>query len=130
MFLKLEIIKKAVGLVLIIVTMNYGVMAMAYSLLVSSFISQIVNTWPNRKLLHYGYLEQLKDILPGILLAVFMGVAVSFLKYLPIHNILILLLQVIAAAVIYIGGSALLKIESFHYILAMIKPLLSKFTHK
>lgn len=130
LFLKLEIIKKAVGLVLIIVTMNYGVMAMAYSLLVSSFISQIVNTWPNRKLLHYGYLEQLKDILPGILLAVFMGVAVSFLKYLPIHNILILLLQVIAGAVIYIGGSALLKIESFHYILAMIKPLLSKFTHK
>lgn len=130
LFLKLEIIKKAVGLILILSSMKFGVMAMAYTSLALSFISQIINTWPNRRLLNYGYLEQLKDILPGILLAVFMGAAVSFLKYLPLNNILILLLQVVSGAVIYIGGSAVLKIESFQYILEMVKPLLSKFTHK
>ena len=44
-----------------------------YSLLLSSVISQIINSWPNRKLLGYGYLEQVKDFAPGILLAVGMA---------------------------------------------------------
>lgn len=43
---------------------------MAYSLILSSLLSQLINTWPNRKLLDYRYLEQLKDILPSILLAI------------------------------------------------------------
>ena len=34
-------------------------MAMAYSLILSSLLSQLINTWPNRKLLDYRYLEQL-----------------------------------------------------------------------
>ena len=50
--------------------MWFGVMAMAYSLLLSSVLSQIINSWPNRKLLGYGYLEQVRDFAPGILLAV------------------------------------------------------------
>lgn len=55
MFLKLEIAKKVVGIFLLILTMNFGVMAMAYSLLVGSVLNQIINSWPNRKLLLYGY---------------------------------------------------------------------------
>ena len=62
LFLKLEIIKKVIGLTLLFITMRISVMAMAYSLLVSGLLSQIINSWPNRKLLDYGYLEQLKDI--------------------------------------------------------------------
>ena len=50
-FLRLEIIKKIVGLAILLSTMWFGVMAMAYSLLLSSVLSQIINSWPNRKLL-------------------------------------------------------------------------------
>ena len=73
-------------MILLLSTMWFGVMAMAYSLLLSSVISQIINSWPNRKLLGYGYLEQVKDFAPGILLAVGMGVCVYFVGYLPIFN--------------------------------------------
>lgn len=72
-YLKLEIIKKIMGLTLLLLTYHISVMAMAYSLILSSLLSQLINTWPNRKLLDYRYLEQLKDILPSILLAIFMG---------------------------------------------------------
>ena len=61
LFLKLEIIKKSLGFGLLVSTMWYGVMAMAYSLLINCFLGQIINSWPNRKLLKYSYLEQLKD---------------------------------------------------------------------
>ena len=129
-FLKLEIIKKIVGIVAILVTFRISVMAMAYSLLVTSVLSQIINSWPNKKLMNYSYLEQLKDILPGIGLAVFMGVCVYCVNFLHLSNWLTLLIQVPLGAVIYIGLSALLKLESFTYCWDMAKPVIDKVFHK
>ena len=126
MFLKLEIVKKIFGMILLLSTMWFGVMAMAYSLLLSSVISQIINSWPNRKLLGYGYLEQVKDFAPGILLAVGMGVCVYFVGYLPFSTLTTLLIQIIVGATIYIGVSALLKLEEFEYLLGMVKSFFKK----
>ena len=126
LFLKLEIIKKAIGLTLILITMWLGVMAMAYSLLVSSVMSQIINSWPNRKLLNYGYLEQLKDILPNIMLAVGMGMCVYFIGFIPLPTILVLAIQVISGAAIYIAASAMLHLDSFEYVWGMVKPIFAK----
>lgn len=130
LFLKLEIAKKIVGMILLLSTMWFGVMAMAYSLLVSSVLSQIINSWPNRKLLDYGYLEQLKDILPGIILAVFMGFCVNLVSLLDLSNIVTLLIQIPLGAVIYIVSSALLHLESFKYLIDMIRPMTRKIIRK
>lgn len=130
LFLKLEILKKTVGVILLLSTMWFGVMAMAYSLLVSTIASQIINSWPNRKLLGYSYLDQLKDILPGIFLAVFMGFCVSFVELLGLPNILTLAIQVVAGAVIYIAGSFILKLDSFQYLFGIIKPVIVKILKK
>ena len=70
LFLKLEIWKKVIGLILLLATLFISVKAMAYSLLISTLTSMIINSWPNKKLLNYSFLEQMKDILPSILLAV------------------------------------------------------------
>lgn len=130
LFLKLEILKKIVGIVAILVTFRISVMAMAYSLLVVSVLSQIINSWPNKKLMNYSYLEQLKDILPGIGLATFMGGCVYCVNFLNLSNWLTLLIQVPLGAVIYIGLSALLKLESFTYCWNMVKPIISKIFNK
>ena len=123
-FLRLEIIKKIMGMTILLSTMWFGVMAMAYSLLLSSVLSQIINSWPNRKLLGYGYLEQVSDFASGILLAVGMGICVYLVGCLPLPTIITLLIQIMAGAAIYIGASALLKLEEFEYLLGMIKSFL------
>jgi O-antigen/teichoic acid export membrane protein len=125
-FLKIEIVKKIVGLFFLLSSMWFGVMAIAYSLLLSSILSQIINAWPNRQLLGYGYLEQVRDFAPGILLAIGMGICVYFIGFLPLPTIVTLLIQIIIGAVIYIGASALLKLEEFEYILGMVKLFLKK----
>ncbi|WP_448863845.1 lipopolysaccharide biosynthesis protein [Dorea sp.] len=130
LFLKLEILKKIVGIILLLSTMWFGVMAMAYSLLVSSVLSQIINSWPNRKLLDYGYLEQLKDILPGIVLAVVMGVCVYPVQWIGLSDSIILCIQVVLGAFVYIIGSVLLKLESFNYVWNMVRPYVLKILHK
>lgn len=130
LFLKLEIIKKVVGLILLAITVPIGVMAMTYSLLVSSLTSQIINSWPNKKLLSYSYSEQIKDILPGILLAVVMGCCVYPIQWIGLPDAVTLLIQVPLGAAIYVGGSILLKLESFQYLWGMVKPMLMRFVHR
>ena len=127
LFLKLEIWKKVVGLVVLLSTMWFGVMVMAYSMLFTSVVSQVINTWPNRKLLKYGYLEQLKDILPGIVLAAVMGIFVSLFNFLPLAEGVILIIQIPAGIIIYLLGSLLFRLESFEYLKNSIK---EKFIHK
>lgn len=126
LFLKLEIIKKAVGLVVLLSTMWFGVKVMAYSLLFTSVTGQIINSWPNKKLLEYGYLQQIKDIFPGIATAVFMGISVYFFKYLPIPTILILILQIVVGAVVFLGLSIGLKLDAYVYLTQMIRSFLNR----
>lgn len=124
LFLKLEIAKKIVGLTILLCTMWHGVMAMAYSLLLSSVLSQIINSWPNRKLLRYHYLNQLADILPALLLACAMGLAVYCIQYLGWGDLPTLCVQVPVGAALYLAGSALLRLDSFLYLRSTAEKLL------
>lgn len=124
LFLKLEVVKKIVGLVVLLTTMRFGVMAMAYSLLFTSVAGQIINSWPNKKLMNYSYLEQIKDILPGILLSIFMGVCVSAIQFCNFNDLVTLCIQVAVGAVIYIGGAKILKLEAFETIWEVVSPMI------
>lgn len=130
LFLKLEVSKKIIGFLLLIATMRLGVIFMAYSLLISSIINQIINSLPNYKLLNYSYLEQLKDILPNIVISVVMGIVINFIALIQIPKLLILLIQVILGIVIYLLLSVVFKNESLSYILEIVKPMLNKILKK
>lgn len=121
LFLKLEIIKKSIGVVTIIIAVKFGVMAMAYSMLITSFISQVVNSWPNKKLLNYSYLEQVKDMLPQIGLSLLMGMIVYFVSFLHLNSLITLLIQIPVGVIVYWLFSKLFHIESYEYIVGMLK---------
>lgn len=126
LFLKLEIIKKTVGLAALAATMFISVEAMAYSLLVTAVLSQIINSWPNRKLLNYSYLDQLKDMLPQIGLSCLMGAAVFCVTFLRLPDWLTLLIQVPLGAGIYAAGSILLRIDSWTYLKTVVRSYLQR----
>lgn len=119
-FLKLEILKKGIGLGLLLLTMRHGVMAMAYSLLISSLASQIINSWPNRKLLDYRYREQIRDILPSMLLSAVMFIIVWGTGLIHMSIVFKFIIQVLGGIAIYVGGSIIFKVDSFSYLLSMI----------
>lgn len=121
LFLKLEIIKKSIGVVTIIIAIKFGVMAMAYSMLITSFISQIVNSFPNKKLLNYSYLEQIKDMLPQIILSLVMGTIVYAVTFLKLSSVITLVIQIPVGVIVYWLGSKLFHIESYEYIVGMLK---------
>ena len=126
LFLKLEIAKKTVGMIVLVSTMWFGVMAMAYSLLLTNLTGMIINSWPNKKLLNYSFKEQMIDIFPTISLAIIMGITISVVGFLRLPDFLTLIIQVPCGAFIYIVGSKILHLDSFEYLLQIVKSFIEK----
>lgn len=126
LFLILEIVKKAVGITALLLTMRLGVYPMALSLLATSVLSQIINAWPNSRLLNYSYLRQLADLLPTIMLAAAMGACVYPVSLLGLSDIVTLVIQVPLGVLVYVLGSKLLRIDSFEYLMSIVKKLVRR----
>lgn len=120
-FLKLEIIKKVVGVTALIISVPFGVIAIAGIKIVTSILSTFINAYPNKKLLNYSYIEQIKDILSPLIMSAIMLIAVYFMKYLEINIYILLVLQVIVGAIIYIASAYFTKSDNLKYIIDTIK---------
>ena len=125
-FFKLEILKKSVSIAILLLSMRYGVIAIAISSAVYSFIATMFNASPNRKLLNYSYFEQLRDIMPSILCSLIMGALIYPLTFLHISNALIILMQFVAGMGIYFLLMIVTKSEAFAYIVSTFKHLVLK----
>jgi len=125
-FLYLEIIKKVLETAVLLVTMRYGVMAITWGLLFSGFVSVVINAWPNRRLLNYTILQQLRDAMPAMALSVLMALVIYPVTKTGLHDLVKLIIMVPAGAAIYVAGSVLFKVESFRYILEIAKKLLDR----
>ena len=126
LFLILEVLKKIVGIVAILSTMWISVMAMAYSVFFTTVICQIINAWPNKKLLGYSYLNQFRDMLPQIGMSLGMGAVVFVLQFLGLNDILTLFLQVPLGMILYWGMSKFFHVESYTYVVNTVKGYFSK----
>lgn len=120
-FLKLEIIKKCITILNIVITLPLGIYAMAIGQVASGFISTFINAFPNKKLMEYSYFEQWKDLFPSFIFSVLMGCLVYPIKYIALSPIFILLIQIILGIIIYVAFSKIFKIESYRYLLDTIK---------
>ena len=121
LFLKLEIIKKIMGMVFLLCSIPFGVMTMTYSLLVTTLLSTFINSFPNKTLMSYTYYEQIRDMCPSFLLSLAMCFIIYPIKFFISNDILLILIQIFTGALIYIIFSILCKLDSFNYIYAFIK---------
>lgn len=120
-FLILEIIKKIVGIIIIFITSRYSPYAMAVGVLITGIISSFINSYPNKKLLNYSYFDQIKDLYPAFLISLIMALSIYFIKFLSFSIIMTLILQILVGIIIYVLISYLFKVESFMYILGILK---------
>ncbi|MBO4950847.1 MAG: lipopolysaccharide biosynthesis protein [Clostridia bacterium] len=124
--LKLEIIKRVVGTVLIFCAVPFGVKVIAISLLVGNILSSAINAYPNRKLLGYSYRRQFLDVLPPMIMSTVMFFAVRIIMVLDLSNVVLLAIQIFTGLVVYVLMSIVTKNESYIYVLSIIKSFLKK----
>jgi O-antigen/teichoic acid export membrane protein len=122
-FLKLEIIKKIIGIAILSVSVYFGVYAIALGALISGIIGTFINAYPNLKLLNYSYREQAKDILPSLILSMGMGTVVYNFQWLHMSSWLTLIIQVLFGVFIYTAMSKIFKLECYIYLLDTFKDI-------
>lgn len=121
MFLKIEIIKKVIAFIILIVTVPLGIYGMVFGQIAVSLISTIINSSPNKKFINYGSIEQLKDIFPQLFLSIIMAIVVSLFTNISPNNLTILSVQCIIGVVAYLGLGICFKLKGFRIILGLLK---------
>ena len=124
--LTIEIIKKTIAIVIVMITASFGVKMIAIGSVVYSIIATIINSYPNKTLINYSYFEQIKDIFPSVWMSIVMGVITFSVGQIPVNIRISFLLQIITGVLSYISISICTKNDSFFYIKEkLIKQLLS-----
>jgi O-antigen/teichoic acid export membrane protein len=131
-FLKLEIIKKVIGvtsLVIAVFCFNSPI-AIAMTGIFTTLISSFVNAFPNKKLIGYSYFEQIKDLLPSFIISVAMFGIVYAISFIKVPSVVVLIIQVFSGVVIYITFSAVFRLKGFIFVknkaISILKNLLKK----
>lgn len=119
--LRLELVKKIIGILILISMMNISVIAIAVGFAISGVISAIINMYPNEKLISYSITEQIKDIMPIILCCLLMALGMSFWSERIISSCHLILLQILTGITIYITLSAVFRLQGYTYIVCVLK---------
>jgi len=125
LFLKLEIIKGSLGLTLVFVALIVfkSVYALVGAVAVSSFLGVFINAYPNKRLLNYGYFEQMKDVLPYFILSVIVGILVFPITYLRLNDVALIAIQGLLGSALYLLFAKLMKMDSFEYAWQLFKKI-------
>ena len=120
-FLKLEIIKKVQGVIILCITVPMGIVAMCYGQIVSSLISLIWNTYYTKKLIGYGYWAQMRDLLPVFVHSLIMWGVVLLIECLMPTLWLKLIVGILVGMMYYIGGAYIMKFPEMNELLSILK---------
>ena len=125
LLLSLDLLKKGIGIILLLLLMPYGVEAIAWSYVGFNLISTFINIYPNKSILKYGYVEQFRDLGGNLVVGIMMGVVVWSVSLLPIGFFAMLVLQIVVGIVAYVLFSVVFKIESYSYINQLVRKQIS-----
>lgn len=119
-FLRQEVMKKIIGVAILVISVNYGPIIIVIGKLLLNVISVCIDAKPNKQMVNYGLFEQIKDVMPTLFISCLMGIIVYLFNYLSINNLLLLIIQGLMGCIIYIVLSLISKNESFYYLKKII----------
>ncbi|MEE6635745.1 lipopolysaccharide biosynthesis protein [Limosilactobacillus pontis] len=115
--LKLEILKKPIYLLLLLLGLRISVMAMAETMVIYNILAVLINMSPNRKLLSYSFTEQIQDMVPAFIASIAMSIIVSFVSKLDLSIGIAFLVKVILGVSSYVLIAVIFRIKAFKEII-------------
>jgi len=113
--LGLEVKKKPVYFLLLLVGVSISVKGLAMAMVVYDVFSLVLNSVQMKKYIGYGCMEQIYDILPVLALGALAAVGAFMIPILD-GFVITITIKVIIGVLIYILGSILFRIEMFNYL--------------
>ncbi|MEG0725188.1 MAG: lipopolysaccharide biosynthesis protein, partial [Mucinivorans sp.] len=120
-FLRAEIIKKAVAVLILVATIPFGITVMCLGLIAYSFADMLIIIHFTHRLTQITLAQQTKALGPVILLSATMGLVIWLTMLLGTTALWQLILGSIAALIYYFGGSYILKFNELKQILSIMR---------
>ena len=121
LFLRLEVIKKSVFTVILLITIPIGIKALVIGQIFISFIGFFINTYYSGKIINYGAWKQFKDMLPTTIITLIMALTI-WLAVIPFDNAAVkLLVGVVTGAVSYILCAIIGNLKELNEIISVFK---------
>lgn len=124
-YMKSVVIYKILELISIVITAMISVKAIAIGTVINAVIIVVIQFYCNNKYIGYTFREISKDMLPIVTLTAIMTASVWCLRSIG-QGIGVLLLRILTGAIIYIGGSFLLKVPALHDLIGLVKTFVTK----
>lgn len=121
LFLRLEIIKKILGITVLCITAPFGLVVMCYGQIFNSIVALIINTYYTGKLINVGFIRQMKDLLPTILLSLIMFWAILLVDGFIETNMYRLVIGVLVGIIVYASGSYIFKFKELQTLFSLIR---------
>lgn len=121
--LRVEVITKIVGIVLVAISMRISTLALAISATITAFISVFIGMMTIRKIVNYSYIEQIKDGGASFLLSFFVSFPICFVSCIQLPDIALIVIQCVLFVSLYLILSKLLKMDGFFYIMQIFNKL-------
>ncbi len=121
LFLRLEIIKEALGVVILCATAPFGLLIMCYGQILSSILCLVINTYYTGKLIGLGFIKQMKDLLPMLVLSLLMFVLIIIINQFVKDYAIQLVIDVFSGALFYLMFSYILHFQEFKSVFSLIK---------
>jgi teichuronic acid exporter len=129
LMLRLEIIKKFIGIGLLAAACSIGIQAIAWSIVVTSVICFGINAFYSGKFLGYGTRKQARDLAPYLAGGVLMGACVQIVSLVPVQiPALLLVLQVLTGLITYTIYCRALHLAAFDEMILILRTLRSRRT--
>lgn len=98
-----------------------GIIAMCYGSIISSLLCLIYNTYYTQKLIGYGYITQMKDLLHILIHSLIMGIGVWGIIQAFDSSWLQLIIGILFGAFYYIGGAWLMHFEELNEVISLLR---------
>ena len=120
-FLKLEVIKKILGVAILCISIPLGLVAMCYGRVFSSVVCLGINTYYTKKIIGYGFLDQVKDLLHILVHSLVMyGIVLAIVYVMPTLWSQ-LLVGTLAGIAYYIIGAYLMKFDEVNELILLLR---------
>lgn len=121
LFLRLEIIKKIWGIIILASTLPFGLVIFCAGKILSSLVSLFINTYYTGKLINCGYFTQMKDLSPVLFLSILIFVISIGCTYLFSNLWLQLIIGGLSGVGVYLGLAFLFKMDELQDVKYMLK---------
>ncbi len=119
--LRLEIIKKIIGAIILSISIPFGIITMCFSRIIFSVVCLFINTYYSRQLINFSIFKQITDILPTFLISFTMFVIVNQVHNLSDNPWIQLICGLITGSTLYLTCSYLFNKKDLNIMLNILK---------